>query len=162
MAPMLPGGRNRLDRISHSLAALLAALPAAGRSSSDDLTLGGGDPRGRPLIDCLRDWHGHDTGGQALTVLVDDAGALIRTGHLGVFLSVLCQAAWHANLRLDADGVPYENWPPFPLHFVLLVSGTDDLTAFAEAAAADDEDIAASIADDRLTLSLTGPDWPVK
>ncbi len=47
---------------------------------------------------------------------------------------MLCQAAWKANLQLDADGFPHENRPPFALHFVLLLDRVPH-SVFAEAAA---------------------------
>lgn len=75
------------------------------------------------LVDCLRDGHGHGHGhGQPyVAVLIEHADGLLGMDFLGVFISVLCQASWHANLRLDADGIPCEDEPPYALHFVLLL-----------------------------------------
>lgn len=88
------------------------------------------------LVDCLHDWHGHEADGQGLAVLIEEADHLARAEFLGLFLSVLCEAAWKANRQLDADGVPRADRSPFPLHFVLL------LTATAPAAFAHGADVA--------------------
>jgi len=72
------------------------------------------------LVDCLDDLHGDWHANRAVAVVVDGADALVRTDHFALFVSVLCQAADHANLSLDADGEPRDR-PPFPLHFVLLL-----------------------------------------
>ncbi|MBW6439298.1 barstar family protein [Actinoplanes hulinensis] len=108
------------------------------------------------LVDCLHDWHGHETAGQGLAVLIDDADHLAHADFLGVFISVLCQAGWKANLQLDADGIPHEDWPPFSLHFVLLAT---EPTAFADGAASG-MDVSVTLADGRLVATLTGADWP--
>jgi hypothetical protein len=110
------------------------------------------------LADCLHDWHGHQFDAQGLAVLVDDADHLTQADFLGDFVSVLCQAAWKANLQLDADGVPHEHWSPFSLHFALLLNETAPV-AFAEAAASG-MDVGVALADGRLTATLTGPDRP--
>ncbi|WP_405647153.1 barstar family protein [Streptomyces sp. NBC_00019] len=61
------------------------------------------------LVDCLHDRHDrHDR--QDVAVLIDHADSLLDVDFLGVFVSVLCQAAWRANLQLDADGVPDPDW----------------------------------------------------
>jgi hypothetical protein len=110
------------------------------------------------LVDCLHDWHGHETAGQGLAVLIDDGDCLAQADFLGVFFSVLCEAGWKANLQLDADGIPHESWPPFPLHFVFLLS---DIApgAFADGAASG-ADVDVALSDGRLIATLTGVDWP--
>lgn len=116
------------------------------------------------LADCLHDWHRHwhwhgpGPGNPNLAILIDDSDDLLGTEFLGLFVSVLCQAAWNANLQLDADGIPHEDWPPFALHFVFLLEHTAP-TAFARAAA-EGEDVGVVLTDGRLTATLTGDDWP--
>jgi len=110
------------------------------------------------LVDCLHDWHGHGRDTKDLAVLIDGADELVWADFLGVFISVLCQAAWKANLQLDADGHPHEHWPPFALHFVFLLRETAP-AAFAEPAASD-TDVGVALTDGRLTATLTGMDWP--
>jgi len=110
------------------------------------------------LVDCLHDWHGHGADTKALAVLIDEADDLVGADFLGLFVSALCEAAWKANLQLDADGYPHENWPPFALHFVFLVRATAPV-AFAEPAATD-ADVSVALSDGRLTATLTGVDWP--
>lgn len=110
------------------------------------------------LVDCLRDWHGHGADTNDLAVLIDKADALAEASFLGLFVSVLCQAAWHANLQLDADGFPQDPWSPFALHFVFLLAETTP-TAFAEGAASG-MDVGVALTDGRLTATLTGNDWP--
>ncbi|GAA4360811.1 hypothetical protein GCM10023088_00280 [Actinomadura verrucosospora] len=88
------------------------------------------------LVDCLHDWHGPGHGERDVAVLVDDADGLAGAEFLGLLVSVLCQAAWKANLQLDADGVPHEDRKPFALHFVLLLDHTPP-AVLAEAAASD-------------------------
>jgi len=112
------------------------------------------------LVDCLHDWHGH--GGESetkdLAVLIDDADDLLNADFLGLFVSVLCQAAWRANLQLDADGAPDPHTPPFTLHFAFLLDNTLP-AAFAEAAA-NGADVGVELDEGRLTATLTGEDWP--
>ncbi|MDG4856855.1 barstar family protein [Streptomyces sp. T-3] len=110
------------------------------------------------LVDCLHDWHGPGHGRQDVAVLIDDADALLGTEFLGLFVSVLCQAAWNANLRLDADGIPHEDRPPFALHFVFMLGHTP-AAAFTEAASKG-MDVGVLLIDGRLTATLTGDDWP--
>ncbi|GAA4971055.1 barstar family protein [Actinoplanes utahensis] len=110
------------------------------------------------LADCLHDWHGHEFRGQGLAVLIEDADHLAHADFLGLFVSVLCQAAWQANLRLDADGIRDEDWAPFPLHFVLLATDMEP-TAFA-AAAASGKHVRVAFDGGRLTATLIGADWP--
>ncbi|MGW0909349.1 barstar family protein [Streptomyces sp. NPDC002853] len=116
------------------------------------------------LVDCLHDWHGHGHGHghgggtKDVAVLIDHADGLSKADFLGLFVSVLCQAAWQANLRLDADGVPDHDTPPHTLHFVF-VCDTTPPTAFAEAAASG-MDVEVQRDEGRLTATLTGGDWP--
>lgn len=110
------------------------------------------------LVDCLRDWHGHGAGKKDLAVLIDDADLLLEADFLGLFTSVLCQAAWNANLQLDADGIPHEHSPPFALHFVFLLNRTAPAD-FAEPAT-NGADVGVTFTDGRLTATLTGDDWP--
>lgn len=110
------------------------------------------------LVDCLHDWHGHGGDTKDVAVLVDDADGLLRVDFLGRLVSVLCQAAWRANLQLDADGVPDPDTPPFTLHFAFLLAGTPP-AAFATAAARG-MDVEVELEEGRLTATLTGEDWP--
>ncbi len=110
------------------------------------------------LVDCLRDWHGHGVDTRDLVVLIDSADELAEAEFLGLFISVLCQAAWQANLQLDADGCPHEPWSPFALHFVFLLTQTAPVV-FAESAATG-MDVGVTASDGRLTATLTGTDWP--
>jgi hypothetical protein len=110
------------------------------------------------LVDCLHYWHGHETAGRGLAVLIQDADGLTQADFLGLFFSVLCQAGWKANLQLDADGIPQEDWPPFPLHFVFLLSDTAP-SSFAESAESG-TDVDVALVDGRLVATLSGPDWP--
>jgi hypothetical protein len=107
-------------------------------------------------VDCLHDWHGHEAAGQGLAVLIDDADRLARADFLEVFISVRCEAAWKANLQLDADGFADEDRPPFPLHFVFLLT---EIAPAAFAGAASGTDVAVTLTDGRLTATLTGADW---
>ncbi|MFI5912432.1 barstar family protein [Dactylosporangium sp. NPDC051541] len=110
------------------------------------------------LIDCLHDWHGHGAASRDLAVLIDHADALLSTDFFGLFISVLCIAAWKANLQLDADGIPHEEIAPFALHFVFLLDNTAP-AAFAEPAASG-ADVGVALLDGRLTATLVGDDWP--
>ncbi|MFD0353988.1 barstar family protein [Streptomyces sp. NPDC127110] len=110
------------------------------------------------LVDCLHDWHGHGADSKDIAVLIDHADALLDAEFTGLFVSVLCEAAWKANLQLDADGIPHEDWPPFTLHFVFLLEHVPP-AAFAPAAARD-ADVGVALVDGRLTATLTGDDWP--
>ncbi|MGW6564839.1 barstar family protein [Streptomyces sp. NPDC054975] len=110
------------------------------------------------LVDCLHDWHGHGGDSKDSAVLIDNADDLLGVEFLGLFVSVLCQAGWKANLQLDGDGVPHESWPPFTLHFVFLLNNTSP-AAFAEAAA-EGMDVGVAVQHGRLTATLTGEDWP--
>jgi RNAse (barnase) inhibitor barstar len=106
------------------------------------------------LVDCLHDRHDRADS----VVLIDHADGLLGTDFLGVFVSVLCQAAWRANLQLDADGMPDPDWTPFVLHFVFLL-GDIPPAAFAEAVAGG-MDVDVSVDEGRLTATLVGEDWP--
>ncbi|MGW4648407.1 barstar family protein [Kitasatospora sp. NPDC004289] len=109
------------------------------------------------LVDCLHDLHGPWHGNRAVAVLVDRADQLLTAEHLGLLVSMLCQAAWRANLRLDSDGFP-DDMPAFPLHFVFLL---DHLPAEAfTAGVTTDPDVTIRLTGGRLTAALTGPDWP--
>jgi hypothetical protein len=110
------------------------------------------------LVDCLYDWHGHGADTRDLAVLIDGADELAAVDFLGLFISVLCEAAWKANLQLDADGCPHEPGSPFALHFVFLLAETAPV-AFTEPAATG-RDVGVALTDGRLTATLTGTDWP--
>ncbi|MEU6681358.1 barstar family protein [Streptomyces sp. NPDC046925] len=110
------------------------------------------------LVDCLHDWHGHGGDSRDAAILIDRADGLLGAEFLGCFVSVLCQAAWRANLQLDADGIPAEDTPPFTLHFTFLLTATPP-AAFTTAAATG-MDVAVTQEENRLTATLTGPDWP--
>lgn len=56
--------------------------------------------------------------------MIGEADVLLGADFLGLFISVLCQAAWKANLQLDADGLPDGERVPFVLHFVFLLERT--------------------------------------
>ncbi|MGW6026428.1 barstar family protein [Streptomyces sp. NPDC055099] len=47
------------------------------------------------LVDCLHDWHGHCGETRDVAVLIDHADDLLTADFLGLFISVLCQAAPH-------------------------------------------------------------------
>ncbi|MFI7430781.1 barstar family protein [Micromonospora sp. NPDC049836] len=110
------------------------------------------------LVDCLHDWHGHGGRTKDVAILIDRADELLGAAFLGLFVSVLCEAAWKANLQLDADGCPHEDRYPFALHFVFLLEDTAP-AAFTEAAASG-ADVGVALAEGRLTATLTGIDWP--
>ncbi|MFE6161925.1 barstar family protein [Streptomyces sp. NPDC056486] len=112
------------------------------------------------LVDCLHDWHGHGGETKDIAVLIDKADCLLSAEFLGLFVSVLCQAAWKANLQLDADGVPDHHTPPFTLHFVFLLDSTPP-AAFATAAAngMNGMDVGVELEEGRLAATLTGEDW---
>jgi Barstar (barnase inhibitor) len=108
------------------------------------------------LADCLRELHGPWHGGRDIAVVIDHADCLLGVDYLGLFVSVLCQAAWQANLRLDSDGRPQGD-APFALHFVLLV---DEIPVGKFAAGvADGRYVVVEAQDGRLLASLGG-DWP--
>lgn len=105
------------------------------------------------LVDSLSDPHVASHGGWGrggLAVLIDDADQLLGAEHLGLFVSVLCQAAWRTNLQLDADALAYTE-PPFAMHFVLLL----DEAAPAEFAAqvGSRNDVKTEMVDGRLTAT---------
>ncbi|MER7278651.1 barstar family protein [Dactylosporangium sp. NPDC000244] len=109
------------------------------------------------LVDCLRDWPGHGSATPDLAVLVDHADVLLGADFLGLFVSVLCWAGWHANVALDADGEPIGYREPFALHFVFLA----DTAAPADfhAAAASGRDAEVAVVDGRVTAWLTAEAW---
>jgi hypothetical protein len=111
------------------------------------------------LVDSLSDPHApwrHGRDGTGLAVLIDDADLLLGAEHLGLFVSVLCQAAWRTNLRLDADGAPYVD-PPVAMHFVLLLNELSPAEFAGQVGSG--KDVATEMVDGRLTATLTG-DWP--
>jgi RNAse (barnase) inhibitor barstar len=110
------------------------------------------------LVDCLHHWHGHEPRTKDVAVLIDNADDLLSADFLGLLVSVLCQAAWKANLQLDADGIPNRHETPFTLHFVFLLDGTTP-SAFAKAAASG-MDVSVAVDTERLTATLTVEDWP--
>ncbi|EFL19557.1 barstar family protein [Streptomyces sp. C] len=110
------------------------------------------------LVDCLHDWHGHGGDSRDIAVLIDHADALLDAGFTGLFVSVLCEAAWKANPQLDADGIPHEDWPPFTLHFVFLLEHVPP--AAFEPAVRQGPDVVVAVEDGRLSATLTGDDWP--
>uniref|UniRef100_A0AAU2K350 Barstar family protein n=1 Tax=Streptomyces sp. NBC_00049 TaxID=2903617 RepID=A0AAU2K350_9ACTN len=109
------------------------------------------------LVDCLYDWHGPGHGNDDVAILIDDADALLRTDLLGLFVSVLCEAAWKANLQLDGDGVPHGDRPPFALHFVLLLEHTPPVD-FTEAVSKG-RWLDVELTDERLTAALSSAYW---
>ena len=111
------------------------------------------------LADCLHDRHFRGGGPEGTAVLIDHADAMLSADFLGLFVSVLCQAAWQANLRLDADGMP-QDLPAFALHFVLLLDDTPP-AAFGPAVASG-MDVRVARDGERLTATLTDEDWPVR
>lgn len=106
------------------------------------------------LVDCLHDRHDATDH----VVLIEHADGLLGADFLGIFVSVLCQAAWRANLQLDADGVPDPDWTPFALHFVFVLDDTLP-SEFAEAVAGG-MDVVVSVDEGRLTATLAKEDWP--
>jgi hypothetical protein len=112
------------------------------------------------LIDCLQDWHAHGYDGVPdIAILVDHADGLLETDFVEVLISSLAVAAWHVNLRLDADGIRIDDETPFTMHTVLLLDQTTP-AAFLPATAAG-TDIIASMQDGRLTTTLDPTEWPV-
>ncbi|SEG92233.1 Barstar (barnase inhibitor) [Actinacidiphila yanglinensis] len=110
------------------------------------------------LVDCLHDWHGPGHGDQDLAILIEHADDLLTSDFLGLFVSVLAQAAWNSNLRLDADGEPHEGRQRFAQHFLFLLDRTAPV-AFTEKAARG-RDVAVALSDGRLLVTLTDVDWP--
>ncbi|WP_053785556.1 barstar family protein [Streptomyces sp. XY332] len=110
------------------------------------------------LVDCLHDWHGPGHGEQNVAVLIDNADGLLDAEFLPLFVSVLCEAAWKANLRLDADGIRDEDLSPFALHFVFLLEHTPP-AAFAESVSKG-QDVGLGFLDGRLTATLASLQWP--
>lgn len=110
------------------------------------------------LVDCLHDWHGPGHGNQDLAILIEHADDLLKSDFLGLFVSVLAQAAWHSNLRLDADGELDEWRPRTAQHFVFLLDHTAP-AAFTEKVARG-VDVVVAFQDGRLLVTLTDTDWP--
>lgn len=110
------------------------------------------------LVDCLHDWHGPGHGNQGLAILIEHADGLLESDFLGLFVSVLAQAAWHSNLRLDADG-ELDEWRRRTVqHFVFLLDHT--APAACTEGAARGMDVVVAVADGRLLATLTDNDWP--
>ncbi|MER5813310.1 barstar family protein [Streptomyces sp. NPDC002033] len=111
------------------------------------------------LVDCLHDWHGPGQGNQDLAILIEHADDLLKSDFLGLFVSVLAQAAWNSNLRLDGDGEPDHWWRQhMAQHFVFLLDHTAPV-AFTEKAARG-MDVAVALSNGRLLVTLTDIDWP--
>ncbi|MFC9817757.1 barstar family protein [Streptomyces virginiae] len=110
------------------------------------------------LVDYLQDWHGPGHGNQDLAILIEHADGLLESDFLGLFVSVLAQAAWNSNLRLDGDGELDECRQRIAQHFVFLLDHTAPV-AFAEKAARG-MDVAVALSDGRLLATLTDVDWP--
>ncbi|MEU6213276.1 barstar family protein [Streptomyces sp. NPDC047023] len=110
------------------------------------------------FVDCLQDWHGPGHGKQDLAILIEHADGLLEAEFLGLFVSVLAQAAWNSNLRLDGDGELDEWRPRIAQHFVFLLDHTSP-AAFAEKAARG-TDVAVALSDGRLLATLTDADRP--
>ncbi|MFD0427399.1 barstar family protein [Streptomyces zhihengii] len=110
------------------------------------------------LVDCLHDWHGPGHGNQDLAILIEHADDLLNADFLGLFVSVLAQAAWSSNLRLDGDGVPDEWRQRIAQHFIFLLDHTAPV-AFIEKVARG-IDVAVALSDGRLLVTLTDVDWP--
>ncbi|MFD3676869.1 barstar family protein [Streptomyces sp. NPDC058613] len=110
------------------------------------------------LVDCLHDWHGPGHGKQDLAILIEHADDLLKSDFLGLFVSVLVQAAWNSNLRLDGDGELDEWRQCIAQHFVFLLDHTAPV-AFTEKAACG-MDVAVALSDGRLLATLTDVDWP--
>ncbi|MFC8953508.1 barstar family protein [Streptomyces sp. NPDC057101] len=110
------------------------------------------------LVDCLHDWHGPGHGDQDLAILIEHADDLLTSDFLGLFVSVLAQAAWNSNLRLDGDGELGEWRQRTAQHFVFLLDHTAPV-AFMERAARG-MDVAVALSDGRLLVTLTDVDWP--
>ncbi|MEV6964415.1 barstar family protein [Hamadaea sp. NPDC051192] len=112
------------------------------------------------LVDCLHDWHSHANLTDDVAIMIDDADELLYVDFLGILVSVLCQAAWRANLQFDADGELHndERWKPRALHTTFLLRQTPP-AVFARRAGSD-LDVAVVLDGGRLLAALTGPDWP--
>ncbi|QLY27936.1 barstar family protein [Nocardia huaxiensis] len=108
------------------------------------------------LADCLENLHGPWHDGRDIAVLIDNADLLLTVEYLGLFVEVLCQAAWQVNLRLDADDQPQDE-PPRALHFVLLLN-TIPADAFT-AGLGNRRGLAITIAAGRLLATLSDDYW---
>ncbi len=78
------------------------------------------------LVDCLSDPHVIGHNGQGMAVVIEDADLLAGFEEIGLFISVLGQAASHANLRLDVDGLPID-LPVNTLHFIFRLTSISAL-----------------------------------
>ncbi|MFF4185280.1 barstar family protein [Streptomyces sp. NPDC001691] len=110
------------------------------------------------LVECLHDWHGPGQGSQDLAILIEHADGLLKSDFLGTFVSVLAQAAWNSNFRLDSDGEVDEWRQRMAQHFVFVLDQTAP-AAFTEMAARG-TDVAVALSDGRLLATLTDADWP--
>jgi hypothetical protein len=111
------------------------------------------------LAASLHERHSHTAATSDLAILIEHADPLLGADHLGLFVAVLCQGAWQANLRIDGDGyldVDYNERNA--LHVVFLLDETDP-AEFAGPAATD-EDVWVELVDGRLTASNTGEEFP--
>lgn len=109
-------------------------------------------------MECLHDWHGPGQGSQDLAILIEHADGLLKSDFLGTFVSVLAQAAWNSNFRLDSDGEVDEWRQRMAQHFVFVLDQTAP-AAFTELAARG-TDVAVALSDGRLLATLTDADWP--
>ncbi|MET9855705.1 hypothetical protein ABZY57_22515 [Streptomyces sp. NPDC006450] len=83
---------------------------------------------------------------------------LLPSDFLGLFVSVLAQAAWNSNLRLVGDGERDEWRRRTARHFVFLLDHTAPV-AFMEKAARG-TDVAVALSDGRLLVTLADVNWP--
>ncbi|WP_162688893.1 hypothetical protein [Streptomyces sp. ICC4] len=95
---------------------------------------------------------------QNLAILIEHADDLLESDFLGLFVSVLAQAVWNSNLRLDGDGELDEWRQRIAQHFVFLLDRTAPVV-FTEKAARG-TDVAVALSDGRLLATLTDVDWP--
>lgn len=109
------------------------------------------------LVDCLHDWHGPGHVKRDVALLIGEADVLLAVDFLGLFISVLCQAAWKANLQLDADGRPDGERVPFVLHFVFLLEHT--VPADCAEAVSRGRWLDVELDDHRLTVALDRAYW---
>lgn len=76
------------------------------------------------MVDCLDDLCAEVTGGVGMVGVIHEADSLIDSGHLELFVSVLCQGAARANSDVDLDGDPLDR-PAIAQHFVFLLNDFD-------------------------------------
>ncbi|MGW3094975.1 barstar family protein [Streptomyces sp. NPDC001102] len=109
------------------------------------------------LVDCLHDWHGPGHVKSDVALLIGEADVLLAVDFLGLFISVLCQAAWKANPQLDADGRPDGERVPFVLYFVFLLEHT--VPADLAEAVSRGRWLDVELDDHRLTVALDRAYW---